>query len=225
MNPDKLFDYLDGKLPDWERTELERRIAEDPQSQKEFAAARRIHSTMRGESREVLLPEETDPNARGRKMALRVGVAFVILIAVNVAGGLLFIARHEASNPNRKLLENQMRDQLSKSLQAASHAALTPPALELTELEVRAAAGQLNNVADRVVSTAQSAGGSATKELPDEHRIGVLVDVPANRESDFRKGIASLGGSQTGGPSSSEASATSSEKKSFIIQVLETPAP
>ena len=180
---------------------------------------------MRGESREALLPDGPDANARGRKMALRVGVAFLILMAINVAAGLLFIARHEASNPNRKLLEEQMRDQLSKSLQAASHAALTPPAIELSELEVRAAPGQLNNVADRVVSTAQSMGGTATKELPDEHRVGVLVDVAANRESDFRKQIASLGGSQTGGPSPTEGSTNSSEKKSFIIHVLETPAP
>ena len=45
MNPDKLFDYLDGKLPEWERTELEKQLAEDPQTQKEFAAARRIHNS------------------------------------------------------------------------------------------------------------------------------------------------------------------------------------
>lgn len=138
MNPDKLFDYLDGKLPDWERTELERKIAEDPQIQKEFAAARRIHSNMHGDNREVLLADDEDANARGRKMALRVGIAFVILMALNVAAGLLFIAHHEASNPNRKLLEGQMRDQLTKSLQAASHTALTPPALELAELDVKA---------------------------------------------------------------------------------------
>jgi len=225
MNPDKLFDYLDGKLPDWERTELERKIAEDPQTQKEFAAARRIHSSMRGDSREVLLPDEDDANARGRKMALRVGLAFVILMAVNVAAGLFFIARHEASNPNRKLLEEQMRDQLTKSLQAASHAALTPPALELAELDVKASPGQMNNVADRVVSAAQSMGGSATKELPDEHRIGVLADVPANREADFRSALAALGGVPSAGPSPGLSSPNSSEKKSFIIHVLETPAP
>jgi anti-sigma factor RsiW len=225
MNPDKLFDYLDGKLPDWERTALERQIAEDPQTQKEFAAARRIHSSMRGDSREVLLQDDAAANARGRKMALRVGIAFLILMAVNVAAGLFFIARHEASNPNRKLLEGQMRDQLTKSLQAASHAALTPPALELAELEVKAAPGQLNNVADRVVSTAESMGGSATKELPDEHRIGVLVDMPANRESDFRSAIAALGGAQPASPSPSDSPANNSDKKSFIIHVLETPAP
>ena len=225
MNPDKLFDYLDGKLPDWERTEVERRIAEDPQTQKEFAAARRIHSSMRGDSREVLIPDDTEANARGRKMALRVGIAFLILMAVNVAAGLLFIARHEASNPNRKLLETQMRDQLTKSLQAASHQAMTPPALELADLQVNAPPGKLNEVGERVVSIAQSFGGSATKELPDEHRLGVLVDVPADRESDFRSAITSLNGTQ---PSASPANGTpsaSSEKKSFIVHILELPAP
>src|SRR5947209_11196591 len=120
MSPDKLFDYLDGKLPDWERTKLEAEIADDPQLQREFAAARRIHSNMRGDSREVLVQDDAAANARGRKMALRIGTAFVILIGVNVAGGLLFIARHEAGNPNRKLLETQMRDQVTKSLQLAT---------------------------------------------------------------------------------------------------------
>ena len=225
MNPDKLFDYLDGKLPEWERTNLERQIAEDPQIQKEFAAARRIHSNMRGDSREVLTQDDTAANERGRKLALRVGMAFVILMAVNVAGGLLFIAHHEASNPNRKLLETQMRDQLTKSLQAASHTAMTPPALELAELEVNTPPGELNSVADRIVATAQQMGGSATKELPDEHRVGVLVDVPANRESDFRNAMTALGAAQPANPSPSASPANLSDKKSFIIHVLETPAP
>lgn len=83
----------------------------------------------------------------------------------------------------------------------------------------------MNNVADRVVSTAQSMGGSATKELPDEHRIGVLADVPANREGDFRSALAALGGTAEATPSPGENSPTGSEKKSFIIHVLESPAP
>ena len=53
MNPDKLFDYLDGKLSAAERVALEDRLASDQQLQRELAIARRIHAGMRGDSREV----------------------------------------------------------------------------------------------------------------------------------------------------------------------------
>jgi anti-sigma factor RsiW len=125
MNPDKLFDYLDGKLPDWERTQLEEDLASDPQLQRELTVARRIHSGMRGDSREVLVQDDAVANARGRKMALRVGTAFIILMGVNVAAGLWVIARHEAGNPNR-LLERKCAsgDALDRaSLERCAHSA------------------------------------------------------------------------------------------------------
>ena len=43
MNPDKLFDYLDGKLPDHERKAVEERLMSDPTARREFDVARRIH--------------------------------------------------------------------------------------------------------------------------------------------------------------------------------------
>src|SRR5216684_8224290 len=122
MNPDKLFDYLDGKLSATERVALEERLTSDQQLQRELAVARRIQAGMRGDSREVLLPEEADVSERGRKMARRVGAAFIILMAANVGIGLWLIARHETKNPNRGLLETQMREQIAKSLE---HAAVT----------------------------------------------------------------------------------------------------
>ena len=42
MNPDKLFDYLDGKLPDHERQALEERLMSDASARREFDVARRI---------------------------------------------------------------------------------------------------------------------------------------------------------------------------------------
>src|SRR5207302_7936735 len=107
MSPDKLFDYLDGKLSTRERAELEQRLISDEQLQRELAVARQIHAGMRGDSREVLLPPRPDFTEQGREMALRVGAAFIILMAVNVGFGLWLIARHETKNPNRALLENQ----------------------------------------------------------------------------------------------------------------------
>jgi len=109
MSPDKLFDYLDGKLSTRERAELEQRLTSDQQLQRELAVARQIHASMRGDSREVLLPAQVDVSERGRKMARRVGAAFIILMAANVGVGLWLIARHETKNPNRELLEAQIR--------------------------------------------------------------------------------------------------------------------
>ncbi|HET6886578.1 MAG TPA: hypothetical protein VFH87_01520, partial [Candidatus Udaeobacter sp.] len=72
MNPDKLFDYLEGNLPPAERAALEEQLISDKQLQRELAVARQIHAGMRGDSREVLLPPTQDAiTEQGRKMALR----------------------------------------------------------------------------------------------------------------------------------------------------------
>ena len=109
MNPDKLFDYLDGRLTSSERAALEERLMSDKQLQREFAVARQIHAGMRGDSQEVVLPAPPDVSEQGHKMAIRIGVAFMVLMLVNVGIGLWFIFRHESNNPNRPLLEAQMR--------------------------------------------------------------------------------------------------------------------
>ena len=135
MNPDKLFDYLEGKLPAAERAALEQRLISDTQLQRELAVARQIHAGMRGDSREVLLQPQSDETEQGRKMALRVGAAFIVLMAVNVGIGLWLIARHETKNPNRSLLETQMREQVAKSLEHAA-ATFTPAPLGVGEIMV-----------------------------------------------------------------------------------------
>src|SRR6266705_6241439 len=170
MNPDKLFDYLEGRLPASERAALEERLVSDKQLQRELAVARQIHAGMRGDSREVLLPPRPDVTEQGRKMALRVGAAFIILMAVNVGFGLWLIARHETKNPNRALLETQMREQIAKSIEHAA-ATLTPAPLGVSELTISATPGRLDAVADEVATIAIQFGGSATKGLPDQHRL------------------------------------------------------
>src|SRR5438034_3044176 len=155
MNPDKLFDYLEGRLSPGERAALEEQLISDKQLQRQLAVARQIHAGMRGNSREVLLSPEPDVTEQGRKMALRVGAAFIILMAVNVGFGLWLIARHETKNPNRALLETQMREQIAKSLeQAAATLTPAPNALGVSEITVPAATGRLDAVADEVVTTA-----------------------------------------------------------------------
>jgi anti-sigma factor RsiW len=236
MNPDKLFDYLDGRLPAAERDALEQRLVSDKKLQRELAVARQIHTGMRGDSREILLPPTQDVTQQGRKMALRVGGAFIVLMAVNVGIGLWLIARHETKNPNRALLETQMRQQIAKSLEQAA-ATFTPAPLGVSEIMVPAASGQLEAVADEVVTTASRFGGSATKGLPDKGRLSVLVDLPSNREPEFRAVISSIAGATetaaspttAGAPGSSasanatidKATPATSEKKSFAVQIVE----
>ena len=238
MNPDKLFDYLEGRLSAAERAALEQRLISDKQLQRELAVARQIHAGMRGDSREVLLPSKPDVTEQSRKMALRVGTAFIILMAVNVAFGLWLIARHETRNPNRALLETQMREQITKSIERAA-ATLTPApnALGITEITIPAATGKLDAVADEVVTIASRFGGSATKGLPDRGRLSVLVDVPANRESEFRAAIGSSIGEKPESSTFAEATAdkpipataqapgsaipATAEKKSFVVQIVE----
>jgi len=228
VNPDKLFDYLDGTLPPSERAALEQRLISDKQLQRELAVARQIHTGMLGDSREVLLPSEPNMTEQGRKMALRVGVAFIILMAVNVGFGLWLIVRHETRNPNRALLETQMREQIAKSLEHAA-ATLTPAPLGVSEITVPAAAGKLDAVADRVVTIASRLGGSATKGLQDRDRLSVLVNVPSNREQEFRAAIASISEENSGASAFAKATAdkttaATTEKKSFVVKIVERPA-
>jgi hypothetical protein len=226
MNPDKLFDYLDDRLPAAERAALEQRLISDQQLQHELAVARQIHTGMRGDSREVLLSPGPNVTEQGRKMALRVGAAFIILMAVNVGIGLWLIARHEARNPNRALLETQMRQQIAKSLEHAA-VTLTPAPLGVSEITISAAAGKLEAVADEVVTIASRFGGSAAKGLQDRNRLSVLVDLPSNRESEFRAAISSIarvpGSPATTREPGSPTTATG-KKKSFAVQIVEAPA-
>jgi anti-sigma factor RsiW len=224
MNPAKLFDYLDGKLNDWERRELEGQIEKDPFLQKELAAARRIHSGMRAEKMEVLPQDDGAAAARGRKMSLRIGVAFLILMAVNVGAGLFFIARHEAGNPNQKSLAEQSRQQLAKSLQEASRKELPPPTLDFDDLTISVAAAEMKNVAEQVAELARKAGADATVALPDEKQINVAVEIPANKEAMLRNELGALPGARIAPAPPNDDQTPGLEKKRLIIHVLRTGA-
>ena len=238
MNPDKLFDYLEGRLSASERAALEERLISDKQLQRELAVARQIHAGMHGDSREVVLAAKPELTEQGRKMALRVGTAFIILMAVNVGFGLFLIARHENRNPNHELLETQMREQITKSLErAAATFTPSPDALGVSDITVPAAAGSIDATADEVVTIASRFGGSATKGLQDKDRMSVLVDLPSNREQEFRAAIESIGKERPGSTPPATATppttatkpgsaipATAGEKKSFVVQIVEKPA-
>jgi anti-sigma factor RsiW len=228
MNPDKLFDYLDGRLLPTERTALEERLMSDKQLQRELAVARQIHAGMHGDSREIVLPPPEDISEQGRKMATRIGVAFMVLVFVNIGIGLWFIFRHESKNPNRPLLERQMREQIAKSIERAAALTPAPNALGVTEITIPAKSGKLDAVADKVVAIVSDLGGSATKGVPDAGRLSILVDLPANRESEFRAAVASILGGGSSEPSSpitaqepGSSPPATVEKKSFVVQIVE----
>jgi hypothetical protein len=228
MNPDKLFDYLDGRLPEAERAALEERLISDKQLQREFAIARQIHAGIRGDSREIILPPSPDVSGQGRTMAIRIGAAFMVLMFVNVGIGLWFIFKHESSNPNRPLLEAQMREQIAKSIERAATLTPAPNALGVSEISVPAENGRLDTVADEVVAIVSRFGGSATKGVSDAGRVSILADVPASREPDFRNAIASIGGENPKSSNSTIAQEpgssppATSEKKSFIVKIVES---
>jgi Putative zinc-finger len=226
MNPDKLFDYLDGRLSPKERAVLEEHLISDQQLQREFAVARQIHAGMRGDSHEVVIPATPEVSPQGRSMAIRIGVAFMVLMFVNVAIGLYFIFRHESTNPNRPLLEAQMRDQIAKSIERAATLTPAPNALGVAEIKILSENGRLDAVADKVVAVVSTLGGSATKGVPDAGHVTILVDVPATREAEFRAAIAAIQGDRS--PDSSngllqQGSTTqgTGEKKSFVVQIVE----
>jgi len=154
-------------------------------------------------------------------MAIRIGVAFMILMLVNVGIGLWFIFRHESKNPNRPLLEAQMREQIAKSIEHAAALTPSPNVLGVTEITIQAAAAKLDNVANQVVTLAGRVGGSATKGLQDTDRLTVLADVPSNREQEFRTELASIAG-QKPAPITplTEATPATGEKKSFVVQIV-----
>jgi hypothetical protein len=226
MNPDKLFDYLEGRLSPNERASLEEQLMSDKQLQREFAVARQIHAGMRGESREVVFPAPPEVPEQGRKMAIRIGVAFMVLMFVNVGIGLYFIFRHESNNPNRPLLQAQMREQITKSIERAEALTPTPDVLGVSEITIPAKTGKLDSVADRVVEIVSQLGGSATKGVPDAGRITILVDIPTNRESEFRAAVASIEGAKPESSAFADATAdkptpATNEKKSFVVQIVE----
>src|SRR5882672_3849800 len=91
MNPDRLFDYLDGKLSPSERAELEERLMSDPHARRELTVARQIHADMR-DSREILGVAEPTLEERGAVLGRRIAIAFSVLVFANVIFGIYAIA-------------------------------------------------------------------------------------------------------------------------------------
>jgi anti-sigma factor RsiW len=190
MNPDKLFDYLDGKLSPAERTQLEEKLMSDEQLRKQFAIAREIHRGG-GASREVMVPaNDAAAVERSGRMGRRILAGAAILVFLNVAVGLGVIT-WKNKKPAKPSREAEIRQQLEASLGAAAQNAMPTPSFVEGELALEAPRAEWNRVADRVVEAASAFGGSAAKGLPADDAVTVMVDIPSHREAEFRRALTS----------------------------------
>lgn len=221
VNPDKLFNYLDGKLPEHERLAVEEELMNSSESRREFEVARRIHSaTHAGRENFEIIDERQDTRPPGRRAARQILLATLVLVAVNVVLGLLYIAHHEASNPNRALLEKQSREQLRQALEKTAAASLTAPPLGVAELHLTTEPGRTETVADEIVQLATRLKGTATKGIADDEGVKVLVEIAATQAGEFQAALHNLGGL----PSANIAlpdQAKGEEKISLVVQVSE----
>lgn len=193
MNPDKLFDYLDGTLDAADRADVERQLATDPAVQRELRIAREIHKGMRGSGSREIIGASNDATARGGRLGRRVAIAFAALVLLNVLIGIAFIVGKGGNNARDiRAKDRAIRQQLASSLQQTAETVLPAPRIA-NEIVLHAAAAERDALADKVVTAATIAGGSAAKALPDDKSIAIIADIPTTREQDFRRALAALG--------------------------------
>lgn len=228
MNPEKLFDYLEGKLPAAERARLESELATDPQLQRELAIAREMHRRSRG-SREVLGESEevSVPAAPSGKLGRRLMAVFALLVLVNVLVGIAFIiGKNKSEKPgDLRARELAMRQQLTASLQKTAETALPAPTLEADEIFLSAPAREREALANNVVMLATQSGGSAAKAPPDADGITVLAEIPASREDEFRQALAPLAQTDFSSPRPRRESPGSREKVNIYLRITQAARP
>ena len=192
MNPDKLFDYLDGKLSAKERAELEDRFMSDPEARRELAVARQIHANM-GDSREIVgIAESTSMTDRGPVLARRIMIVFMVLVFMNVGFGLYAIFFMKNRQRARERTE-QNRTELTQSLSQTAAAALPTPTLGVEEITFNAPATERDAIANKVAAAATQSGGSAAKGLSNDNGILIFAELPTARANEFRAVLKRLG--------------------------------
>lgn len=227
MSPERLFDYLEGTLPDEERIEIERQLAIDPQLPRQLAIAREMHRRSGG-SREVIgVSQDNDIPVPNGKLGRRIATAFALLVFVNVLVGLAFIVGHKKSTPtDLGAKELALRQQLTASLQRTAESALPMPTLTTDEIHLVASASERDGLADNVVMLASQHGGTATKAPPDEGGITVLADLPTARADDFRQALAPLAQANFSSPTPRSGSPAANERINIYVRISQaTPSP
>ncbi len=188
MTPEKFFDYLEGKLPPAERERLERALISDPELQRQFVAARQIHRTMERP------PDESAATTRAGSRGRQIAAAFAVLVAMNVALGLFYIFRsNQPSVAVRKAQQEKIYREVHGSVEKAAAAAFTPPTLGREQIVIVVPREKQDTIAQSIVHAATQAGGSGSKDLPNDGVVKVLVLVPASSEAQFRQTLHTLG--------------------------------
>ena len=220
MNPGKLFDYLDGNLPDEERARIDRQLATDKHLQRELAVAREIHKGMRDSEGDIAPHlEDMEQRERAGRLGRMVATIFVGLVLANVIIGIAFIiGKHKPD----KRPSPEVRDQVTAALNKAAEAALPPPTLADT-VELFAVAGERDALADKVVAAAAQAGGSAAKALPNERTATVIAELPTAREKDFRDALVPLGAPPPPIELQSTPAANAPAKKLLQVEIKDRP--
>jgi hypothetical protein len=228
MNPEKLFDYLEGNLPAEERAQLEERLATDPQLQRELAIAREMHRRSRG-SREVIgESEDMDiPSTQSGKLGRRLAAVFALLVLVNVLVGIAFIIGKKKSEKPADLRARElaMRQQLTVSLQKTAETALPPPTLEANEIRLTASANDREALANNVIMLATQCGGSAAKAPADDTGVTVLADLPASREDEFRRALAPLAQADFSSPTPRKEKPAAKERVNIYVRITQPSRP
>jgi hypothetical protein len=228
MNPEKLFDYLEGNLAAAERAQLESQLASDPQLQRELAIATEMHRRSRG-SREVIREsEDMDiPSLPSSKLGPRLVAAFAFLVLVNVLVGIAFIiGRKKQETPaDLRARELAIRHQLTASLQMTAENALPPPTLEANEIRLIASANDREALASNVVMLATQCGGSAAKAPPDDTGLTVLANLPASREDEFRRALAPLAQSDFSSPTPRKEKPAAQERVNIYVRITQASQP
>lgn len=208
MNPDRLFDYLDGKLAPAERAQLEERLMADEQLRQQFKIAREIHRGG-GVSREVIVPGDPE---RGGRLGRRIAVAAIVLVFANVIGGLAVITykNTKPSVPAGPRFEPLVR--------AAAERAMPLPTLGPEVIQVTAPRAEWENLASLIIAKATALGGEARRELPHESMMTVLADIPTAREEEFRRAILSPAPTS---PAPTNAALEPTEKTTIQVRIAE----
>ncbi len=216
MNPDKLFDYLDGKLAPGDRAQLEEKLMSDAQLRREFEMAREIHRSSRG-GREVLQASE-DPAAvaRGGRLGRQIATAAFVLVVLNVFVGLAVIGWRSRKPAEDRTQEAAIRRQLEVSLGAAGKNALPVPTFVEDEIRLMAPRAEWDATAAKVIATAEKCGGTAAKGLPADDQVTVVADLPAARTQDFRELLAPP---TSAAPAPDAITATPAPNERTIVQV------
>ncbi len=213
MNPDKLFDYLDGKLSPGERAELEERFVSDPEVRRELAVARQIHAEMR-DSREILGVAEPTLEQRGAVLGRRIAIAFAVLVFANVVFGIYAIAFMKKKERARVNTE-QNRSEFAESLARSAAVALPTPSLEVDEIKLIAPVSEQDKLANKVIAAAKQVGGSGTKGLADQQGVLLFAEVPTARLNDFRDAMKKVGATLPSAP----VEAAAGEKRILQIRI------